>query len=463
MLQKNTLIYTLLLLLVLSAVFTKDYLHFMPGYYFKKIFIYILIITIFIQFTIIKIPKINYNLKTITLFSLLLFTQCITLFTSLDYENQNIIKNIISFILFAFIIFLHYYILRNFFYIFQEKFIDYFFKAFYIALSIILLVNFIQLFSMVLPSIFLGMEQFIADHLVLQWYRPDPEDKRFYTVANSYIQTNHRLNGLVEETSEDVAILVLAFIPFLLGKISISLKHGNKFSNYKKEGVFFVLIIIILLLSKSSSGILFAIISCIFIIYIYSRYGSAGNNIILFSIFIFTLAIILMTNIDMFEYYWTKMFDEESVSTLSRSGVTLGLMSLSLDNILTGVGKGMVSIHLEPHIPLWSYNYEIDKWISNEGFPALSMFFWLLSEYGLPLFLLVLYIFYKTFRGLKILAKFDNTYIPIYASYKYFLIILFVTLQSQVMVYKSLILLAITFYIVIGLHGKYIMAHKGSK
>lgn len=463
MIKKDTLIFVLLLLLVLSAVFTKDYFLFMPGYYFKKVFIYMLLFIIFIQFTIIKIPKINYSITTIMLFTLLFFTQSITLFTSLGYENQNIFKNIISFTLFAFIIFLHYYVLRNFFHILQEKFINYFFKAFYVALGVMLLVNFIQLFSILMPSIFHSAEQFIADHLVLQWSRPDPEDKRFYTIANSYVQTNHRLNGLVEETSEDTAILFLAFIPLILGKISTSIKLGNNLNTYWGNLIWFILIVIILLLSKSSSGLLFAVVSNCFLIYIYLRYATVGDNIIMLSIFFILLIIIALTNSDMIEHYWTKLFDNESISTLSRSGITFGLISLSFDNLLTGVGKGMVSNYLELYIPVWSYTYEIETWINKKGFPALSMFFWLISEYGLPILFLISYILFKTYKGLKELARFDSKYYTVYEAYKYFLIILFITLQAQTMIYKSFLMLITTFYIVIGLHSYYIIKHQGTK
>jgi len=461
MIYKRTLVYILLLILVLSAVFTKDYFLFMQGYYFKKIFIYFLFIIIFVQFTILRVPKINYNVTVLMLYSLLVFTQFITLFQSIDYENQNILKNIISFILFSFIVFLHYYGLRNFYYILQEKFIDYFFKAFYFALGIILLVNFIQLFSILIPSIFQGTEQFIANNLVLQWYRPDPEDKRFYTIANSYVQSTHRLNGLVEETSEDVAILFVGFMPLILGKLTASLKLGYSLSQYKSTLIWYSLIILILLLSKSSSGLLFAGISILFLFYIYIRYASASTNIVVLSLFFILILSVTVVNIDMLNHYWSKLFDDTSVSTLSRSGVTLGLMSMSFDNLFTGVGKGMVSYSLESYIPLWSYTYEIETWINNQGFPALSMFFWLISEYGLPLLFIIVYIFFKTYQKLKGLSNFNTQYYIVFKSYKYFLIILFIALQSQTMIYKSLLLLVLTFYIVVGENSKYTINYQG--
>jgi len=91
------------------------------------------------------------------------------------------------------------------------------------------------------------------------------------------------------------------------------------------------------------------------------------------------------------------------------------------------------------------------------------MFFWLISEYGLPILFLISYILFKTYKGLKELARFDSKYYTVYEAYKYFLIILFITLQAQTMIYKSFLMLITTFYIVIGLHSYYIIKHQGTK
>lgn len=460
MIKKNSLYYALLLILILSAIFTKDYFLFMPGYYFKKLFIYLLFLTLIIQFSTNKIKAIDYDPMSLLLFSLLLVTQSITLFYTINIPDQNIAKLFISLLVFSFILFLHYYVLRNFFHILQEKFINYFFKVFYIALTIILLVNILQFFSIIYPTIFHGIEQFIADNLVLQWYRPDPDDKRFYTIANSYVQTNHRLNGLVEETSENVAILFLVFIPFLLGKISTSLKKKKAILFYMKELIFFILIFIVFVLSKSSSGLIFAAISAMLFFYIFLRYCTLGTNIFIFSISLLLLITLITTNYDTIAHYWFKLFNDKSISTLSRAGVTVGLSSMALDNLFFGVGKGMVSTYLIPYIPNWSYNYEIDYWIENKGFPALSMFFWLISEYGLPILFLLLYLIIQTWKGLKYLSTSSYNYLIVFVSYQYFLIAFLIALQTQTMIYKSMIILPFTFYIVIGLHGQALMQRR---
>jgi hypothetical protein len=449
-LSKQDILALVLILVVVSSFLLRDYLAFLPGYYFKKINVYVLTLVFISQ----VITRVDYTVRLSYLILGTLFagSQVLALYCSSCGDTGGFGYQMTSWVLFFGVIFLHYLVLKNFYRQLGARFIPCFYAGIIVLGCVLIAVNLVQLGYLHAPRFFDKPVQFISDHLVLQWFESD----RFYRVANSYVKSCHRLNGLYEEASENVAILFLCILPFVMGRIQAAREFVIPVRKYAFDLLVMILVFWIFVCAQASSALVFLGTALLVICWIVFKNSSIAS----WPFFILGVATGLLAacwyNGEMLYAYLVKMGDFTSVSTRSRVGMTIGLFSLFADHPVFGVGKGMISASLFEHIPLWARTFEIDMWQAKEGFPVLSSFFGFLAEYGLVGFVFVLFVLYQTYVGLRESASGNLLYRQVFYSYRIFLAFLAVAVQMQVMWYKSCVLVCLFFFVSMGLS-----AHKG--
>jgi hypothetical protein len=449
-LSREDILALVLILVVASSFLLRDYLAFLPGYYFKKINVYVLTLVFISQ----VITRVEYTVRLSYLILGTFFagSQVLALYCSSFDDTGVFAYQMTSWVLFFGVIFLHYLVLKNFYRQLGARFIPCFYAGIIVMGCVLIAVNLVQLGYLHAPGIFDKPVQFISDHLVLQWFESD----RFYRVANSYVKSCHRLNGLYEEASENVAILFLCILPFVMGRMQAAREFAVPVRKYALDLLVMILVFWIFISAQASSALVFLGVALLVICWVVFK----NTSITSWPFFILALVTGLLAacwyNGEMLYAYLVKMGDFTSVSTKSRVGMTIGLFSLFTDHLFLGVGKGMISASLFEHIPLWARTFEIDMWQAKEGFPVLSSFFGFLAEYGLVGFSFVLFLLYRTYVGLRECAPGNLLYRQVFCSYRIFLVFLGVAVQMQVMWYKSCVLICLFFFVIMGLS-----AHRG--
>lgn len=449
--------------LIVLSIFSRIYFNDIPFYYGKRLYFYYALINVVIFGLLFSFNFEKFSFRRMLFLLSFILLQIGVLTLQLFYvDEQTVFKKIFSFLFFSWnIVFIHFFIIVQYVNkLGKNQAYNLFSKSIMIIFFIVITSNILQLTALLHIDMFDHLVTLFGKTLEVQW--PNFTDSSmvhpFYQIDDSYVKTQHRLNGMAEEASENVGMIFVTFLPLFFSRMIRKFKFNQ--SSFPVEILYIVLSLIILLIAKASTGFLFAIITFIIFLSILIKYKKQIAFLILAVTVISILTYILYTHesiTDSSMYYVTKVINwQENVSTNSRLAITYSLLLVFINNPIFGVGRGMINEHIAEYLPSWSYwNPEIIEWNSIHTYPVLSEIGGLLAEYGLVGVSFIFFFFWYVYKKLKlsfIKHSTDQSSMEIFLSFKFFMFFLFLAMLSHIVWYKSLFILITAFYYAIAIN-----------
>ena len=209
-----------------------------------------------------------------------------------------------------------------------------------------------------------------------------------------YIFYVGRINLFTPEASTAAAIMLIYFLPILMGSVLSGYRIFRKnLFGFKYESIFLFLSIPLILFTLSTAGMfVLGILTFFFILlsalkkdkkifFVSSLLILVFSSIAIYFFYVFELFSLL-------SYFLFKIFDFSVGSTNTRLALFIGSFDLFL-NYPLGVGFGNNQTLLTQFVPFWSFgNYEIINGINNENLPTLNLWLNILTSQGIIGFLL---------------------------------------------------------------------------
>ncbi len=209
-----------------------------------------------------------------------------------------------------------------------------------------------------------------------------------------YIFYVGRINLFTPEASTAAAIMLIYFLPILMGSVLSGYRIFRKnLFGFKYESIFLFLSIPLILFTLSTAGMfVLGILTFFFILlsalkkdkkifFVSSLLILVFSSIAIYFFYVFELFSLL-------SYFLFKIFDFSVGSTNTRLALFIGSFDLFL-NYPLGVGFGNNQTLLTQFVPFWSFgNYEIINGIINENLPTLNLWLNILTSQGIIGFLL---------------------------------------------------------------------------
>lgn len=295
------------------------------------------------------------------------------------YNKSPIVGALAFVVLFCFI-FLHYIIvgvLVN-----SKMSVVNFIKGTYWTTISVLIVVYIQLLFLMLPSLFGPVVHFLGaffeqkNGYMLQWYS-----------KGSYVQTLRRVNGFFSEPAKLAAFLCIICLPFILAGMKNKYSIFNPKLNYQpiKYYSMLLLILVALLYAKTTTGI-FAIILAVGVFWLTlprKRKTSFGIAILLSFL---VLILMYFTNGAIHRLVGAYIFGKVGgTSSDNRLGGAIALFITFLHHPILGVGQSYTDFYILHNTPAWTtHNSEYASFITvRHTFPIYSILLGWLVQYGL--------------------------------------------------------------------------------
>lgn len=349
--------------------------------------------------------KKSFNKKVCISIAALLITQLILMFISSRVIgdsplNRNPLKQFLILCTFIVCIFIYYYAVKIL--IHSKQNVYRFIQGNLIALFVILFISYIQFFYLLFPAQFAGAAGFIGHFF-------ENRADRYWYYNGSYVQTIHRVNGLVSEAGFFAAKMLIVFVPFILASIKNRINLFSQKIKYNQYMYFILLIsiIVILFASKSTTGMLAV---AIIFISLWLNLSNRFKLISLLSIGMIGVIFVLFYPKNGPIYYLlneTLLHKSATESSINRSGGTITLIYTWLKHFFFGVGYNFHTYYLFESVPEWArHNNEyVNTFVPRHYYPILSVFLGWLVQFG-AIFVgtLIVYV-YKLLRDLRLICK----------------------------------------------------------
>ena len=249
------------------------------------------------------------------------------------------------------------------------------YKIFEVQIIILLVIGYLQFFSIWYGGVFSSIYSQISPTLNLL-----PID---------------RLNrGVCFFGSEPSSASILSYIviPYLFAKLLV--KTERKIGTIIK-----LLLFTPLLINSTSSSLLITLVLLIVAFIALFTNSSLVYRIVAISAFLIGASIAVMYGLDSFAQMsvtdeqslmyllFGKIVDRTSMSTMARSSTIVNDMKIFFDNPLTGVGNGIQGFFYNENVPKWALkSYEVQNWMSGKNGVVGgggSFFCTYISSYGL--------------------------------------------------------------------------------
>lgn len=393
-------------------IFFKTFIPAAPFYHGQRIQLYFCLILIVVSFFKSKgdIPKSIFNTRLLTFIGVVLALQIAAMLYSsraidVPRYNYNIVSQYVSLLVFIVMLYIHFVTIEFSFRTVSS--VKLFLKGGILALSLVLLVSYIQLFYTFIPSLFTGAVQFIGDTVEARWIPelPGEEVHRFYW-NGSYVETNQRVNGLTEEASTNAMFLAIVFIPFLIA----SIKNGyNVFTQKKQMGVIYTLltlVLIILITGKTSLGIIFCLATFLILL---KDISFLKKCFVIGAAIVSLLIMDRVAGLNIIELLLQtsdKVNNFNIESTANRLGSTVALLATIGKHFFIGVGRGYLSFYIMDNMPQWAtLNNEYAIYSAMDNFPVLSSILGFIGEYGLFIFVIIVWYMVRVLNKYTSISK----------------------------------------------------------